>query len=100
MANKSPIEQNVVKSDSDAQNQTFETIGKQVEQLALDETPLPAGFEGRAVPTEVLDSLCMNCGKDVCFRLEFMNSKFGFSDNLLIPGKNDITLDQNSSFRR
>lgn len=75
MADKSPNEQNVAKSDPDAQNQTFETIGKQVEQLALDDTTLPAGFEGRAVPTEVVDSLCMNCGKDVCFHREIIISK-------------------------
>lgn len=93
MADESHIEQNVVQSGSKNQNQIFETIGEQVEQLALDETPLPPGFEGRAVPTEVVDSLCMNCGKDVRFYLEFMISESIFSNDVLYPGENDIALD-------
>ena len=78
MADEFRTEQTVVESDSENRNQTFETIGKQVEKLAIDETPLPAGLEGRAVPTEVIDSLCMNCGKDVCSRPAFMNFKSFF----------------------
>lgn len=79
MADESRTEQNIVKSDSKNENQTFEAIGKQVEQLALDEIPhldelpLPHGYEGKVVPTEVIDSLCMNCGKDVCSRSKFIN---------------------------
>lgn len=70
MADEPHTEQIAVKSDSE--DLTFETIGKQVQQLALDEAPLPAGFQGRADPTEVIDSLCMNCGKDVRLHLDFI----------------------------
>lgn len=65
VTDESPTEQNVVKSDSQNPDQIFEEIGKQVQHLALDETAVPAGFEGRAVVVDAIESLCMECGEDV-----------------------------------
>ena len=92
MADEFRAEQTVVESDSVKNNQIFETIGEQVEQLALDENPLPAGFEGRAVPTEVIESLCMNCGKDVCSRPAFMNFKYFFLMMFFCQGTTTLLL--------
>lgn len=64
MTEKYPTKNIAAKSNSRNQDQTFQAVGKQVERLALDENPLDE-FQARAVPTEVIDSLCMNCGKDV-----------------------------------
>jgi hypothetical protein len=51
---------------AELKDQTFQAVGKQVEQLALNESILDDEFHGHLVPTEVIDSLCMNCEKDVC----------------------------------
>lgn len=55
----------VAKSKSKSQDQTFQAVGEQVQRLALDEDPSLDESQRQVVPTEVIDSLCMNCGQDV-----------------------------------
>ena len=73
MMDESRTEQNVDELGSEKVDQIFETIGKQVEQLALDETSSPDGTPGRPFSIETIESLCMNCGKDVCWNLKSIN---------------------------
>ena len=58
---------NVVESNPKSQEQTFQAVGEQVQRLALDENPSLDEYQRQVVPTEVIDSLCMNCGQDVRF---------------------------------
>jgi hypothetical protein len=52
-------------STSKKQDQTFQAVGQQVQHLAREEASAHGDFDGQLEPTEVIDSLCMNCEKDV-----------------------------------
>lgn len=65
MSNILNEEQVPPEQESKNDDQVFQAVGEQVQQLSLDETTIPDELQGRVVPTEVIDSLCMKCHKDV-----------------------------------
>lgn len=52
-------------STSKAQDQTFQAVGQQVQHLDREEASTNDDSDAQREPTEVIDSLCMNCQKDV-----------------------------------
>ena len=65
MAGITRTEHDATEPTSKNQDQIFQAVGQQVQNLSLDETSIPDELQGRVVPTEVIESLCMNCHKDV-----------------------------------